>query len=828
MPLSLPVTDPVLIVAVAMTIFLVVPLLFERLGVPGMIGIIVAGAAVGPHGLHLLARDPTIVLLGTVGLLYLVFLAGLELDLNRFVQYRNRSLAFGLLSFFGPLALALLLMPPLGFGASATLLLGSIVGSHTLLAYPVASRLGLTRNAAVTTVVGGTLVTDALSLAILAVVAESTAGAAGPATWVRLFVVLAVYVGLVLWGVPRLGRWFFRNLPAQAPAEFIFLMVVLFVTAYLAGQAGAQPIIGAFLAGLALNRLIPQSGPLMSRTRFVGTSLFVPFFLLSVGMLVDVRVVVGSVRVWVIAAALLAAVLVGKLVGALATQRLFGYHADEAKLMFGLSIPQAAATLAVTFIGLDIGLFDETVVNAVIVMILVTVLAGPLVVEHAGRRVALRDEELPYDPGDAPERILVPVSNPRTADALLDLAFALRGSRSREPIYPLMVVREDPERAAARVAEAEKMLSHAVAYSAAADVPALPLTRVDPNVATGISRGMAERRTSTVVVGWDGRSGGLRHAIFGSVLDQLLEQTRQTVVVAKLGHPLNVTRRLVVVCPPAFDHHPGVFPAIRTVKTIAAELSASILVLTVAVPPERYERLFGETPPRVPSSFTRVHGWRTLLQELRTELRRDDLVVVLSSRRGTLVWHPMLDRLPTALASLIPESFLMLYPPRPESGAAPESPSPILAEALSPQRIVLDLPPEPFNVALATLLSASPPSGADMLLILADLERSERQYSTEVAPTVVVPHARVPGLDAAVLYLGISPTGIKFPNASAPAHLIFLLLTPPDEPETHLRVLSGIARAVHAPGCLEALRASRSPAELLRALHAAASAKDSR
>jgi Kef-type K+ transport system membrane component KefB len=280
--------------------------------------------------------------------------------------------------------------------------MGSIIGSHTLLAYPIVSRLGLVKNPAVTTVVGGTLVTDTLALAVLAVVAGLAGRRVTVGFFLRLFGILGLYVALVVVGVPRLGRWFFRNTPGQAPAEFIFLMVVLFASAFLAELAGAQPIIGAFLAGLTLNRLIPNQGPLMNRVRFVGNALFIPFFLISVGMLVDVRVLTGSVDVWIIAIAIIALVHAGKFAGAWVSQRLFRYRRHDSLLIAGLSIPQAAATLAVTFVGLEIGLFDETVVNAVIVMILVTGLVGPSLVERYGRRIALQEEQKPYDPGEAP------------------------------------------------------------------------------------------------------------------------------------------------------------------------------------------------------------------------------------------------------------------------------------------------------------------------------------------------------------------------------------------------------------------------------------------
>jgi Kef-type K+ transport system membrane component KefB/mannitol/fructose-specific phosphotransferase system IIA component (Ntr-type) len=815
MMLDLPITHPVLIVALAMGLFLAAPLLFERFKIPGLIGLIVAGALVGPHGLGLLDRDPTIILLGTVGLLYLVFLAGLELDLHRFAEYRERSIVFGVLSFGTPMLLALLVMPMLGFGWAAALLMGSIIGSHTLLAYPIVSRLGLVKNPAVTTVVGGTLVTDTLALAVLAVVAGSLDGEITVGFFVRLFGILGLYVALVLIGVPRLGRWFFRNTPGQAPAEFIFLMVVLFASAYLAELAGAQPIIGAFLAGLTLNRLIPNQGALMSRVRFVGNAIFVPFFLISVGMLVDPRVLAGSPAVWIIAVGITVLVHLGKLAGAWATRKIYGYSSDEGLLTFGLSVPQAAATLAVTFVGLEIGLFDEAVVNAVIVMILVTGLVGPSLVERYGRRLALQEEQKPYDPSEAPLRILIPISNPATAEGLMDIAFMLRGSRSDEPIYPLMVVPDVAEATEAQVAEAEKMLGHAVIHAAAADVPVVPLTRVDRNIPTGISRGIAETRSSVVIIGWDARRPP-QSRIFGTVLDQLLEQTRQLVLVAKLGHPLNTTKRIVLIVPPECKHHPGFFAAAQAVKLIASEQGANIKGLVVRGDTARYEKLVGQIRPQVPTEWEFVDGWSRLPALLREQLLPDDLVVVLSARPGSLVWRRELERLPALLATLVPESFLVVYPPEGEPVVKRDFTETSLPRSLAPERVVFDLPRMPYEQAIDTLLRTA---FADDLRTLRDisarLNASERELSNEILPGVVVPHARVEGLEQPLLFLGISPEGIEFPTTAEPARLIFLLLTPADKPKRHLRDLAEIARFVSDPLRLERLIACRSIRDLL-------------
>jgi Kef-type K+ transport system membrane component KefB/mannitol/fructose-specific phosphotransferase system IIA component (Ntr-type)/nucleotide-binding universal stress UspA family protein len=816
MPFALPITNPVLIFAMAMGIFLLGPVIFERLRVPGLIGLIFFGAVVGPNVLNLLARDFTFVLLGQVGLLYLVFLAGLELDLNRFNEFRSRSIAFGILSFGIPMALASAVMPLAGFSLPAALLIGAIIGSHTLLAYPVVSRLGIIKNPAIITVVGGTLVTDTLALAVLAIVAGSMQGDTDALFWLRLVGVLSLYVALVFILVPRIGTWFFRNVPSAAPAEFLFLMVVLFFVAWFAQLAGAEPIIGAFLAGLTLNRLIPLNSPLMTRVRFVGNAIFIPFFLLSVGMLVDPQVLVQSAEVWVIAGLLLALVHLGKFAGAWIAKMAFRYSREEGLTMFGLSSPQAAATLAVTFVGLEIGLFGEAVVNAVIVMIVVTVFVGPWLVERYGRAVALQEERRPYDPREAPRRILIPIANPATADGLMDIAFLLRDKTSDEPIFPLTVVRGTGDDSEARVAEAEKMLSHAVLYAAGADVPVSPLTRVDPNIATGMVRAVAETRTSIVVVGWDGRSSASRTAVFGTVLDQLLEQTRQSVIVARMGHPLNTTGRMVLVLPPDADRHPGFSGAVGLIKRLAAEIDARLEVIAVGDTATPYDTILKEVSPEYPFTLHRVEGWGPLLWDLRERLGPQDLVAALSSRRGTLGWSRELERLPGQLASLVPESFLMVYPSE-TAGDPAEAPSDdetdvqtvdlsILPPSLSPARIVLGMDGgQDYRSAMRMLLGTHFTDAEAIETIVTRLCSGEEDFSSEVREGIALPHTMLADVDEPLIFLGVSHEGLSFPNIPSPVHAVFILLGSSRRSVGHLRLLTRTARQIREAGSLETL-----------------------
>jgi Kef-type K+ transport system membrane component KefB/nucleotide-binding universal stress UspA family protein len=657
----LPIEHPVLLVAVAMGIFLLAPLFLQRLRIPGLIGIIVAGAIVGPNALNLLARDQTIILLGTGGLLYLMFMVGVEVDLHDLRRHRNRSLLFGALTFFIPQLLGTGMGLWLGYGLASSILLASMFASHTLVSFPIASRYGIAKNQAVTTAVGGTIITNTAALLVLAVVAASTHGPPDGLFWLRLAGQLIIY-GIIVWaGLPRLGRLIFRNPKFGGTAEYSFILTVLFGGAYLAEVAGIESVVGALLVGLALNRLIPEHGLLINRIRFVGEAIFIPFFLLSIGMLVDLRIFAGDLRAWEVMVAMTLTVTATKWVAAKITEKLCGYSRAEGWTIFGLSVPQAAATLAASMIGLEVGLFDEAVLNGAIMMILVTCIVGPWVVAKYGRKLALQEEHKLYRPEQAPQRILVPMANPATAMNLMELALILRQPESVEPVYPLTVVPAEKEDSLEYVAMAEKMLSHAVAYAAGANVPVVPLTRVDLDAVNGIIRAITETRTSTVIIGWDGK-GASKRRIFGGVLDQVLEQTRQMVLIAKLGHSLRTTERIILLVPEGADHVPGFLEAVQAVKLLANRLSAVIRGYTITEPTQRYQKSLTAVRPEAPVTFTSTAEWSEALQRLQEGLREDDLVIILAARKGSVAWNPALEQLPGRLAAMVPESFILLYP----------------------------------------------------------------------------------------------------------------------------------------------------------------------
>ncbi|TMW72943.1 cation:proton antiporter [Alteribacter natronophilus] len=656
-----PTAHPVFIFALAMVIFLIAPLVMSRLRVPGIIGILVAGMVIGPNGFGLLERNETIVILGTVGLLYIIFVAGLEIDLDGFKKYRRRSVVFGLMSFFIPFVFGLCAGLLLGYPVGSSILLASLLGSHTLLGYPAASRLGIAKNRAVTTSVGGTILTDTLAMLVLAVVAGSVQGELTLMFWGQLIVSLATFSVLVIFGVPFLSKRFFRRISGGGSLDYVFVMSVMFICAFLAVLAGVEPIIGAFLAGLALNRMILENGALMNRIKFVGNALFIPFFLLSVGMLMDFRVLIENPSSLVLAGAVVAFVNAGKWLAAAAAARLYSYSASEREVMFGLTIPQAAATLAATLVGYDLGLFDVAVVNGVILMILVTCITGPLVTEHFGRKLAYAEENEPVRADQVPERILIPMANPYTMDHLLELAIILRNPLSTEPLYPMTVVEGGKENREQNIARAEKMLGHAVVYAAAADVPVHPLTRAGGNAAKRISYAMTDNRISMVVAGWDGeqsRHGGM----FGNVLDDVIDTTDRQVLVSKLSHPLNLTKRIVVVIPKGFDHMSGSDEAFRTLKKLASRTSATLLVISVGEGAEKYTGILDSIKPSISVESGEAADWSDLREQFYDTFDETDLLVILSARRGTVSWHYQLERLPVYIQKTRIVSFIVLFP----------------------------------------------------------------------------------------------------------------------------------------------------------------------
>jgi len=820
-PYQYPFIDPVLIFAVVMFLLALVPIIADWLKAPRIVFYIIGGAIVGPYVLNFLHRDQTMVLLGTVGLIYLIFLAGLQLDLNKFIKYKYQSLSFGLLTFLLPFGIGVAVGLWLGYSLFTALLMASLFASHTLVAYPIISRLGIAKNKAMTTSVGGIIVTDPGALLVLAVVVGAHSGDISATFWLMLTVSVAAYLAIIYFIIPVVGQWFFRNSKSGGAVEYGFVLAILFLCAYLAMVAGLEAIIGAFLAGLALNRLIPEKSVLMNRTKFIGEALFIPFFLLSVGMLVDISAFFTDLRTWVVAATMIAAVVIGKGGAAYLSQYIFKFSKAESWTIFGLTVPQAAATLAVTLIAYDLELFDDYILNGTIMMILVTCLIGPYVVEKFGKDVALAEDREPYDPSEAPQRILVPLANPETSDALMDIAFMVRDSNSDEPIYPLTVARDGSD-VESQVARGEKMLSHAVIHAASAETSVVPVTRIDLNVSKGITRAVNELRISNVVIGWNGEISRSQK-IFGSILDRLLEDIDEMVMVSKIEDPVNTFERMVVAIPPLAALETGFADAIRSLKLMAEQLGGEMVVVSTDEREKYVRNRVKKVKPEVPLEFSTIHSWIELPDWIEKNKKENDLFVMISAREGTLSWRPGLDRFPRVLSQRYPKlSFITVYPSEAEIVVDPKLGDTAL-KLLQEKRVRLHLEDGLSKEVIDQILRTDENLSEDKVnSIVKRLVESSLDYKPEVMPGVLLFESHTSKVTHQKFFIGISKDGVNVEQSANPVHIVLILVSPIEmSADDHLRGLNSVVRLIRPGAVLEKLINAEAPEDVIGVMKSA-------
>lgn len=645
-----PITDPVAIFLVILAIMLVAPLLFERLRLPGIVGLIVAGVLVGPHGFGLLERDSTIVLLGTVGLLFLMFMAGLETSLDDLKYNADKAVIFGVATFAVPMLLGVVAMLSLGYSFLAAVLVASCFASHTLLALPIASRLGIVRSPSVTATLGGTLITNILALLVLAVVVKAHQGNLTLGFWLFLLPSLSLYTFATLWGIPRLGRWFFRRFGHDEGAEFTFVVATLFVVSYFAKLIEIEPIIGAFLAGIAITQLIPQLSPLMNRIQFIGNTLFVPFFLISVGMLVNPLILVQEPRSLLVSAVMVVVAIAAKYLPAWGTGKLFQFDGSNIMVMFGLSVAQAASTLAAITVAYNIQLVDQLTVNGTIAMILVTCIASPWITARWGQGMKFNPAARPLqanDPTQPPKyRILVPVANPSTEDNLLQLALILAKSTSGM-LLPLHVLTDTyaPVSSEAKLQQ-EQLLAAAEAIAHAAVTNVETIGRVDDAIDKGILRTAQERDANLIICGWKGYST-YRDNLFGSVIDNIARRTTVPVLITRFMQPIAATRRVFLAVSEAEAKTDGFQQTFALAKTLATELKASLQVLQVS---SNSRSSSNEDAISLSEEVTvrRVKG--NLVRQVSQILELDDLLMLTHHAHLESPGGPTLGAAPAAIA----------------------------------------------------------------------------------------------------------------------------------------------------------------------------------
>lgn len=558
--------EPIFSFAVLLAVILIVPIFFERLQLPGLIGLLAAGVVLGPHGLQLLQRQSeTMKLLSDIGVVYLMFVAGLEMDMAEFRKVQNRAIGFGSLTFILPLIAGTLVGRSFGFSWNASILIGSLLSSHTPLGYPILSRLGLMGNEAVIVTIGGTIFTNIPALLVLAVCVSVHAGNFTLSHLAFMLVALIIYSAIVLFGFDWAGREFFRRSGDEEGNQFLFVLLAVFLAAVGAQLIGVEKIVGAFLAGMAVNGAL-GSGPVKEKVVFVGSVLFIPIFMVNLGLLIDLPAFIETLTSFWLTLAIVLALLGSKLIAAVLTQLWYRYTRTEMITIWSLSIPQVAATLAATIVGYNTlnpagdRLLSEDVLNAVIVMMLVTATLGPFVTSRAAVRLTppttnIEDVKTPFDENsqqraDRRFTVVVPVYNPETERNLVEMA-ALLARHEGGRIVPLSIARAIAQMEAAdldiAIDRSEMLVAAAVQLSQTFGVNAQPVIRIDNDVAQGISHASREQHASLIVMGW-GETSSLRARLFGNVIDRVLWASHCPVAVTRLlDSPMQMQRILVPV-----------------------------------------------------------------------------------------------------------------------------------------------------------------------------------------------------------------------------------------------------------------------------------------
>ncbi len=662
----LPVTDPTWIFFLVLVIILFAPIVLERLRIPHIIGMILAGVVIGEHGFNILARDSSFELFGKVGLYYIMFLAGLEMNMEDFKSIRVKATVLGLLAFIFPLGIGIWTnLHLLDYSLTTSVLLASMYASHTLIAYPIVIRYGINRQRAVSIAVGGTAVTDTLTLLVLAVIGGMYKGETSDMFWIWLVLKVVVLSVVIMYAFPRIGRWFFRRYSDNV-VQYIFVMAMVFLGAGLMEFVGMEGILGAFLAGLVLNRLIPHVSPLMSHLEFVGNALFIPYFLIGVGMLIDVNVLFGHIDSLKVAVVMIIVALLGKWIASWLTQKIYKMRSLERELMFGLSNAQAAATLAAVLVGYNIilpdgeRLLNEDVLNGTILLILVTCVVSSFITEHAAKRIAMDDAEVDGEKTQEKETFLIPVSNPETLESLMSLAMIARDEKQLDNLVALSVVNDNNDSVKQEM-RGKRNLERAAQITAATNVRLKTVSRFDLNITTGILHTAKEYNATNIIIGLHCKMS-IVDSFFGKLTENLLKNTYLQVMVARFLMPVNTLRRIIVAVPPKAEFEHGFIKWITHMCRMSSQLGCRVHFYAH---PQTLGYIRGYIQKKhkdTRAAYSELENWDDLLI-LTGQVNYDHLLVIISARRGSISYDSAFERLPMQISKYFNNnSIMLLYP----------------------------------------------------------------------------------------------------------------------------------------------------------------------
>lgn len=654
----LPITSPTLIFFVVLFIILIAPIVMGKLRIPHIIGMVLAGIVIGPYGLNILERDSSFELFGRVGLLYIMFLAGIEMDMEGLKKDLGKVTVFGLLTCFVPFILTYLsCVWYLGYPSLASLLLGCIMASNTLVAYPIVVRYGLQRSTVTTLSVGASMLSLLIALVVTAALVGSMSGDTGTLFWVMFFVKFVVWCIAMTWLIRHMTRWFLRRY-SDSVMQYIFVLSVMFISAATCELIGLEGILGAFVSGLVLNRFIPNISPLMNRIEFIGNAIFIPYFLIGVGMLINAGLLLEGGNTILVVACIGIFGTLGKAIAAFLTSFFFHRSVHEGNLMFGMTSAHAAGAIALVMVGVNLEiapgqhLLGDEALNAVVIMILFTCIISTVVTDYASRTIVLKEKsqrKMPEDDGKADdEKILIPVKYPETCDTLLNMAMLMRNEKLSRGLIALNVVYDDLD-ATYNQQEGQRLLEQIEKKAAAADVQVQTQVRLATNIANGIKHAFKEYDASEIILGQHIHDNSTRR-FWGQFAQSLFNGLNRQIIIARCTIPLNTIRVFHVAVPSRAEYEPGFYRWLERVSRMVTRLGCRIVFHGRDESLSLIRTFLSNRFPSIRADYAIMQHWNDF-KSLAAQVEEHQMLVVVTARPGTVSYKSAMERLPDELTT---------------------------------------------------------------------------------------------------------------------------------------------------------------------------------
>ena len=662
-----PITNPSLIFFLVLVIILLAPIIMGKLRIPHIIGMVLAGVAIGQYGFNILVRDDSFELFGRVGLYYIMFLAALEMDVEGVKKNKGRLSLFGLLTFAAPFTLTFIMSEwLLGYPTTASLLLGCLMASNTLIAYPIVSRYGQQRKPSVALSVGASMLSLLVALVVLAALVASHNGQTGVLFWLWFVAKFVIYCGGLAILIPKLTRWFLRRY-SDAVMQFIFVMAMLFMSAVLSESIGLEGIFGAFLSGLILNRYIPHVSPLMNRIEFIGNALFIPYFLIGVGMLINVRLAFSDTSVLWVALAITLFGTAGKAIAAYLSGLLFRLPLNTSgNMMFGLTSAHAAGAIAIIMVGMRLTtpngsvLVTGEMLNGVVLMILLTCLISTVVTEQAAQQITLRDKEIPQEDTQDDEKMLIPMKYPEYAVRLVNLAIMMRNPKLGRGLVGLSVVYDDVDMRLNQE-RGQRLLEKVQQYAAAADVKMQTQVRVAANIANGIKHAFKEFRASEIIIGMHMHQE-VSASFWGEFHQSLFNGLNRQIIMARLKQPLSTIRRIEVAVPSRAQFEPGFYRWLERVARLSVNLECRTIFHGRTDTLALINQYVRNRHPEMRVEFMQMDHWNEM-PRLAATIAEDHLFIVIAARKGTVSYKNALEHLPEEIQQFFSgKNIIIIFP----------------------------------------------------------------------------------------------------------------------------------------------------------------------